>query len=236
VRRQRFGHDQPYRGHAEQTHAATHEPAGLAVKVRPDRLIDSPQKRRRTLVDFKTSRCQDLAQFLETVDKYGYDRQGALFADVLGAHRVVLSAVQEKPAQGPEPQVWAVELTAGQMHSGRKKSGKLLRCAAEQRHQSGGPLATALAQDFGRATLPHNNLTRHLAAASPQPPPPEPCEQQPTSLKIGVVIVAHVQHVCEQLLKQLLRRIKGCENGFPCYPVRNLKLVRHEVVAVRIHT
>ena len=93
MRRQRFGRDQLYRGHAEQTHAATHEPAGLTVKVRPDLLIDSPQKLRRTLVDVKTSRCKDLAQFLETVDKYGHDRQGALFADVLGAHRVVLSAV-----------------------------------------------------------------------------------------------------------------------------------------------
>ena len=171
MRRQRFGHDQPYRGHAEQIHAATHEPAGLAVKVRPDRLIDSPQKRRRTLVDFKTSRCQDLTQFLETVDKYGYDRQGALFADVLGAHRVVLSAVQEKPAQGPEPQVWAVELTAGQMDSGRKKYSKLLRCAAEQpqHHQSGGQLVTALAQDFGYASpqRPHPALSSCVAMATP---------------------------------------------------------------------
>ena len=154
-------------GQAEQSYTATHEATGLVVKVRPDLLIDSPKRQRRTVVDFKTTSCRDLAQFLTTVEQYGYDRQGTFYADVLQAQRVVLVAVQKKPLKGQEPQVWVVELTAGQMDSGRKKYGKLLRCAAEQRQhrQSGGQLATALAQDFGRATLTLNKPTRHFAAA-----------------------------------------------------------------------
>ena len=174
VRRRRYPRHLIYtsRGQAEQSYTATHEPTGLLVKVRPDLLIDSPKRQRRTVVDFKTTSCRDLAQFLTTVEQYGYDRQGAFYADVLQAQRVVLIAVQKtrikafgQPLKGQEPQVWVVELTAAQMDSGRKKYGKLLRCAAEQRHQSGGPLATALAQDFGLATLLHNNPTRHFAAA-----------------------------------------------------------------------
>jgi PDDEXK-like domain of unknown function (DUF3799) len=167
VRRRRYPRHLIYtsRGQAEQSYTATHEPTGLLVKVRPDLLIDSPKRQRRTVVDFKTTSCRDLTQFLTTVEQYGYDRQGAFYADVLQAQRVVLIAVQKKPLKGQEPQVWVVELTAGQMDSGRKKYGKLLRCAAEQRHQSGGQLATALVQDFGRTTLPHNNPTRHFAAA-----------------------------------------------------------------------
>ena len=169
VRRRRYPRHLIYtsRGKAEQSYTAIHEPTGLLVKVRPDLLIDSPKRQRRTVVDFKTTSCRDLAQFLTTVEQYGYDRQGAFYADVLQAQRVVLIAVQKKPLKGQKPQVWVVELTAGQMDSGRKKYGKLLRCAAEQhqRHQSGGQLATSLAQDFGRATLPHNNPTRHFATA-----------------------------------------------------------------------
>ncbi len=135
VRRQRYPRHLIYssQGQAEQSFTATHEPTGLLVKVRPDLLIDSPKRQRRTVVDFKTTSCKDLAQFLETVDKYGYDRQGAFYADVLGAQRVVLIAVQKKAPRGQEPQVWVHELTLLQMELGRKKYGKLLRCAAEQK-------------------------------------------------------------------------------------------------------
>ena len=136
IKRHRYPRHVCYLGQAEQSYTATHEPTGLTVKVRPDLLIDSPQRRRRTLVDFKTTSCKDLAQFLETVDKYGYDRQGALYADVLSAHRVVLIAVQKKPAKGQEPQVWVHELTAEQMQAGRKKYRKLLRGHAEQAAQA----------------------------------------------------------------------------------------------------
>jgi Zn-finger nucleic acid-binding protein len=137
IKRHRYPRHVCYLGQAEQSYTATHEATGITVKVRPDLLIDSPQKRRRTLVDFKTTSCKDLAQFLETVDKYGYDRQGALYADALGAHRVVLIAVQKKPAKGQEPQVWVHELTAEQMQAGRKKYSKLVRCVAEQRASAG---------------------------------------------------------------------------------------------------
>ena len=132
IKRHRYPRHVCYLGQAEQSYTATHEATGLTVKVRPDLLIDSPQKRRRTLVDFKTTSCKDLAQFLETVDKYGYDRQGALYADTLGAHRVVLIAVQKKAPAGQPPAVWVHELTAAQLQAGRKKYSKLLRCHAQQ--------------------------------------------------------------------------------------------------------
>ena len=131
IKRHRYPRHVCYLGQAEQSYTATHEPTGLLVKVRPDLLIESPKRKRRTIVDFKTTSCRNLAQFLTTVEQYGYDRQGAFYADVLQAQRVVLIAVQKKPLKGQEPQVWVVELTAGQMDSGRKKYGKLLRCAAE---------------------------------------------------------------------------------------------------------
>lgn len=146
IKRHRYPRHVCYLGQAEQSYTATHEATGLTVKVRPDLLIDSPQRRRRTLVDFKTTSCKDLAQFLETVDKYGYDRQGALYADALGAHRVVLIAVQKKPAKGQEPQVWVHKLTAEQMQAGRKKYSKLLRCVAEQQRVSAGLSASSIVQ------------------------------------------------------------------------------------------
>lgn len=132
IKRHRYPRHVCYLGQAEQSYTATHEPTGLVVKVRPDLLIDSPQKRRRTLVDFKTTSCKDPAQFLETIDKYGYDRQGAFYADVLSAHRVVLIAVQKKAPKGEEPQVWTHQLTTAQLEAGRKKYRKLLRCHAER--------------------------------------------------------------------------------------------------------
>ena len=143
VRRRRYPRHLIYtsRGQAEQSYTATHEPTGLLVKVRPDLLIDSPKRQRRTVVDFKTTSCRDLTQFLTAVEQYGYDRQGAFYADVLQAQRVVLIAVQKKPLKGQEPQVWVVELTAGQMESGRKKYGKLLRCAAEKPTSAAPPAA-----------------------------------------------------------------------------------------------
>ncbi|MGI4738066.1 MAG: PD-(D/E)XK nuclease-like domain-containing protein [Janthinobacterium lividum] len=131
IKRHRYPRHVCYLGQAEQSYTATHAATGLTVKVRPDLLITSPKGRRRTLVDFKTTSCRDLAQFLETVDKYGYDRQGALYADILGAHRVVLIAVQKKPAKGQAPQVWVQELTAEQLQAGRKKYLRLLRACAE---------------------------------------------------------------------------------------------------------
>ncbi|QKG55233.1 PD-(D/E)XK nuclease-like domain-containing protein [Hymenobacter sp. BRD128] len=139
IRRRRYPRHVLYRGQPEQSYTATHEATGLVVKVRPDLLIDSPKKRRRTLVDFKTTSCRDLSQFLDTVEKYGYDRQGALYADVLGAHRVVLIAVQKKfltrrvsGAKDQMPAVWVHELTAEQIALGRKKYRKLLLCYAKQ--------------------------------------------------------------------------------------------------------
>ena len=129
VRRQRYPRHVLYRGVPEQSYTATHEATGLLVKVRPDLLIDSPQRRRRTLIDFKTTSCRDRAQFLTTIEEYAYDRQAAFYADVLNARRVVLIAVQKKAPFA----VWTHELTAEQMEAGRKKYQRLLREAARQR-------------------------------------------------------------------------------------------------------
>ena len=142
IRRRRYPRHVLYLGQAEQSYTATHEATGLVVKVRPDLLIDSPKRRRRTLVDFKTTSCKDVAQFLETVDKYGYNRQGALYADVLGAHRVVLIAVQKRAPKGQPPQVWVHELTPAQMEAGRKKYRKLLQCQTQQPASAEPPAAS----------------------------------------------------------------------------------------------
>jgi len=133
IRRRRYPRHVLYLGQAEQSYTATHEATGLMVKVRPDLLIDSPKKLRRTLVDFKTTSCTTVEQFRATIEQYGYDRQQALYADVLGAHRVLLIAVQKRYRKGEEPQVWVVELTPGQLATGRKKYERLLRAHAEQR-------------------------------------------------------------------------------------------------------
>ena len=131
IKRHRYPRHVCYLGRAEQSYTATHEPTGPVVKVRPDLLIDSPQKRRRTLVDFKTTRCQDLAQFLETVDKYGYDRRAALYADALSAHRVALIAVQKRAPKSQQPQVWVHELTPLQLQTGAKSTASC--CAPRPR-------------------------------------------------------------------------------------------------------
>ena len=132
IRRRRYPRHVIYLGHAEQSYTATHAATGVTVKVRPDLLINSPQRRRRTLVDFKTTSCRDLEQFLRTVEQYDYDRQAALYADTLSANRVVLIAVQKRPLKGQEPAVWVHELTPAQIEQGRRKYQKLLRCHASQ--------------------------------------------------------------------------------------------------------
>lgn len=132
VRRRRYCRDILYRGTAELTHTATHAATGLTVKIRPDLLLYSKANpaQARTLFDFKTSSCMSYAQFCGTIEQYDYDRQAALYADMLGATRFVIIGVQKKAPH----EVWQVELMdwPGLMEQGRKKYGKLLRCAAEQ--------------------------------------------------------------------------------------------------------
>ena len=130
VRRQRFCRDLLYRGQAEQTHTATHEATGLVVKVRPDLMITSPKTGRRVLVDFKTTSCPDYANFCATIEKYDYDRQAALYADLLGAARFIIIGVQKKSPF----EVWQFEVTPapGLIEQGRKKYNTLLRHHARQ--------------------------------------------------------------------------------------------------------
>ena len=130
LRRQRYCRDLLYRGQAEQSYTATHTASGVGVKLRPDLLVRSRAGRQLTLIDFKTSSAPDLAHFLATIEKYDYDRQAALYLDVLGATRFLIIGVQKKAPY----QVWRVELTAmpGLIEQGRKKYAALLRHHARQ--------------------------------------------------------------------------------------------------------
>ena len=130
VRRQRYCRDLLYRGQAEQSYTATHTATGVGVKLRPDLLVRSPAGRQFTLIDFKTTSSPDRAHFLTTIEKYDYDRQAALYLDVLGATRFLIIGVQKKAPH----EVWRVELTAmpGLIEQGRKKYAALLRHHARQ--------------------------------------------------------------------------------------------------------
>ncbi|HEX8425122.1 PD-(D/E)XK nuclease-like domain-containing protein [Hymenobacter sp.] len=139
VRRQRYCRDLLYRGQAEQSYTATHTATGVGVKLRPDLLVRSRAGRQLTLIDFKTTSSPDLPHFLTTIEKYDYDRQAALYLDVLGATRFLIIGVQKKAPHD----VWRVELTAtpGLIEQGRKKYSTLLRHHAQQAHRL--PQATA---------------------------------------------------------------------------------------------
>ncbi|GAB2851969.1 PD-(D/E)XK nuclease family protein [Hymenobacter ruber] len=125
VRRQRYCRDLLYRGQAEQSYTTIHTATGVGVKLRPDLLVRSPAGRQLTLIDFKTTSSPDLPHFLTTIEKYDYDRQAALYLDVLGATRFLIIGVQKKDPR----EVWRVELTATPdlIEQGRKKYAVLLR-------------------------------------------------------------------------------------------------------------
>ncbi len=141
LRRQRYCRDVLYRGQAEQSYTATHTATGVGVKLRPDLLVRSRAGRQLTLIDFKTSSAPDLAHFLATIEKYDYDRQAALYLDVLGATRFFIIGVQKKAPY----QVWRVELTAmpGLIEQGRKKYAALLRHHARQLLPTAGQASAA---------------------------------------------------------------------------------------------
>ena len=153
VRRQRYCRDLLYRGQAEQTYTATHTATGVGVKLRPDLLVRSRAGRQLTLIDFKTTSSPDRAHFLTTIEKYDYDRQAALYLDVLGATRFLIIGVQKKAPHD----VWRVELTAmpGLIEQGRKKYARLLKAFWQQRTPVmpavPGPPTQAWPHDFSRA-------------------------------------------------------------------------------------
>jgi len=125
VRRPRFCRDLLHRGTPELTHTAIHSATGVGVKVRPDLIVSSPAGRQLTLVDFKTTSAPDYAHFLATTEQYDYDRQAALYTDVLGATRFLIIGVQKKAPH----EVWLFDATAAPefMAQGRKKYNALLR-------------------------------------------------------------------------------------------------------------
>ncbi|GAA4024876.1 hypothetical protein GCM10022409_06080 [Hymenobacter glaciei] len=94
--------------------------------------------RQLTLIDFKTTSSPDLGHFLTTIEKYDYDRQAALYLDVLGATRFLIIGVQKKAPHN----VWRVELTGtpGLIEQGRKKYARLLKAFWQQ----GRPVVSAV--------------------------------------------------------------------------------------------
>jgi hypothetical protein len=131
VRRQRYCRDLLHRGTPELTHTAIHTATGVGVKVRPDLLVSSPAGRQLTLIDFKTTSAPDYAHFLATTEQYDYDRQAALYTDVLGATRFLIIGVQKKVPH----EVWLFDATAAPdfMAQGRKKYERLLKVFANQK-------------------------------------------------------------------------------------------------------
>ena len=131
VRRHRYCRDLLYRGTPELTHTATHTATGVQVKIRPDLLVTSRAGRLTTLIDFKTTSCQDLPHFLASVEQYDYDRQAALYLDALSADRFLIIGVQKKATHA----VWVFDATAtpGFIEQGRKKYTALLRHYGAQR-------------------------------------------------------------------------------------------------------
>ena len=95
------------------------------MKVRPDLMITSTKTARRVIVDFKTTSAQDYAHFCGTIEHYDYDRQAALYSDLLGAARFIIIGVQKKSPL----EVWQFEVTPapGLIEQGRKKYERLLK-------------------------------------------------------------------------------------------------------------
>lgn len=136
VRRQRFCRDLLYRGQAEQTYTATHAATSLTVKERPDLMITSPKTGRVVLVDFKTTSAPDYAHFCATIEQYDYDRQAALYSDLLGAARFIIIGVQKPRIKRFQqtPEVWQFEATPapGLIEQGRKKYERLMKAFCSQ--------------------------------------------------------------------------------------------------------
>ena len=108
----------------------------MVVKVRPDLMITGPKTGRRVLVDFKTTSAPDYAHFVATIEQYGYDRQAALYSDLLGAARFIIIGVQKPRIKRLQqmPEVWQFEVTPapGLIEQGRKKYTCLLNACYEQ--------------------------------------------------------------------------------------------------------
>ena len=131
-----------------QLSAHRHEATGLVVKVRPDLMITSPKTGRVVLVDFKTTSAQDYAHFCGTIEQYDYDRQAALYSDLLGAARFIIIGVQKPRLKRLQqvPEVWQFEVTPapGLIEQGRKKYERLMKAFVQQQAQPSQPIIAGL--------------------------------------------------------------------------------------------
>ena len=128
--------------------AHRHEATGLTVKVRPDLMITSPKTDRVVLVDFKTTSAQDYAHFVGTIEQYDYDRQAALYSDLLGAARFIIIGVQKPRLKRLQqvPEVWQFEVTPapGLIEQGRKKYERLVKAFVQQKAWPSQPITPSL--------------------------------------------------------------------------------------------
>ena len=88
------------------------------------------------IVDFKTTSAQDYAHFVATIEQYDYDRQVALYSDLLGAARFIIG-VQKKNAHKAFScpfEVWQFEVTPapGLLEQGRKKYQRPMKASIQQ--------------------------------------------------------------------------------------------------------
>ena len=93
------------------------------------------------IVDFKTTSAQDYAHFCGTIEQYDYDRQAALYSDLLGAARFIIGVQKKSPFE-----VWQLEVTPapGLIEQGRKKYERLLKAFVQQKARPSQPITPRL--------------------------------------------------------------------------------------------
>ena len=96
------------------------------------------------LVDFKTTSAPDYAHFSGTIEQYDYDRQAALYSDLLGAARFIIIGVQKKNAYKAFScpfEVWQFEVTPAPslIEQGRKKYERLVKAFIKQQDRPNMP-------------------------------------------------------------------------------------------------
>ena len=116
------------------------------------------------LVDLKTTSSPDDDHFCGTIKQYDYDRQAALYSDLLGAARFVIIGVQKPRIKRLQqtPEVWQFEATPapGLLEQGCKKYTRLLRAYAERPKASSRQPRAAIYPDLVQCHSPALSSSR----------------------------------------------------------------------------
>jgi len=94
---------------------------GLKCKGKMDLILGN------TICDLKTTSCNTYEQFMETVKKYGYNRQAAFYMDGSGANKFIFCAV----TKGNDPKLFwhSYDKHDPEIEAGRKEYLELLALA-----------------------------------------------------------------------------------------------------------